>query len=67
MPRDMEQFLSDIEAFCERHGMAETRFGELAMGDKPFVKQLREGRNVQMRTAEKVRSWMAAYEADIAA
>jgi hypothetical protein len=63
----MEQLLTDIETFCERHGMAETRFGELAMGDKPFVKQLREGRNVQMRTAEKVRRFMAAYEADIAA
>lgn len=60
----MEQFLTDIEAFCERHGMAETRFGEMAMGDKPFVKQLREGRNVQMRTAEKVRRFMAAYEAE---
>jgi hypothetical protein len=58
----MEQLLSDIEAFCERHGMAETRFGELAMGDKPFVKQLREGRNVQMRTADKVRAFMAEYE-----
>lgn len=63
----MEQFLTDIEAFCERHGLAETRFGELAMGDKPFVKQLREGRNVQMRTAEKVRAFMASYEAGIAA
>jgi hypothetical protein len=60
----MEQLITDIEAFCERHGMAESRFGELAMGDKPFVKQVREGRSVQMRTAEKVRAFMASYEAE---
>ena len=43
--------------------MAETRFGDLAMNDKPFVAQLREGRNVQMRTADRVRAFMASYDA----
>lgn len=44
--------------------MAETRFGELALKDKPFVKQVREGRRVWPETQDKVRAWMAAFEAE---
>lgn len=63
----MEQLLSDIEAFCATHGLAETRFGELAMGDKPFVKQLRDGRDIRVSTVHKLRAFMASYEAGEAA
>lgn len=63
----MQDILTEIEGFCERHGLAETRFGEMAMGDKPFVRQLREGRDVRMSTVEKVRAFMASYEAGKAA
>lgn len=63
----MQNILTEIEGFCQRHGLAETRFGELAMGDKPFVKQLREGRDVRVSTVEKVRAFMASYEAERAA
>lgn len=59
----MEHFLTEIEAFCERHQMAETRFGDLALKDKPFVRQVREGRRVWPETQDKVRAWMAAFEA----
>lgn len=49
------------------HGIAESRFGELALGDKPFVSQLRAGRDVRMSTARKLRSFMAEYAAGKAA
>ncbi len=63
----MENILHEIEAFCERHGLSEWQFGELAMRDKPFVKQLRDGRDVRMSTVEKCRAFMAGYEAERAA
>lgn len=64
----MEQLITEIEAFCERHRMAETRFGLLAMNDKPFVKQLREGgRRVWPETEAKVRRFMAEYRSESAA
>lgn len=57
----MEPLLKEIEAFCMAHGLAESRFGELALGDKPFVAQLRAGRDIRMSTARKVRAFMAEY------
>ena len=54
--------LSEIEAFCEHHGMSVGRFGELALNDKPFVYQLREGRRVWPETGSKVRDFMASYK-----
>lgn len=58
----MQELLVQIEAFCRRHDMAETRFGELAMNDKPFVSQLKGGRDLRGSTAEKLRQFMADYE-----
>lgn len=57
----MDPLLKEIEAFCMAHSLAESRFGELALGDKPFVSQLRAGRDVRMSTARRVRAFMAEY------
>ena len=58
----MEQLLADVEAFLARHSMAATPFGDSALGDRHFVRQLREGRRVWPETEEKVRGFMAEYE-----
>lgn len=59
--------LSDIRAFCEVHEIKPTRFGELALGDKPFVKQLEKGRRTWPETEAKVRRFMATYRPESAA
>ena len=43
----MQDLLVEIEQFCQRNDVSETRFGELAMNDKPFVSQLRAGRDLR--------------------
>jgi hypothetical protein len=58
--------LSEVKAFCEAHGMAESTFGRLAVGDWKFVKDLRgEGRERPRRvwpeTEQKVRHFMTTY------
>lgn len=58
----MAQLLHDIEAFMAQHNLAPTRFGDEALGDRHFVKQLRAGRRVWPETEQKVRDFMAAYE-----
>lgn len=63
----MTQLLEEILAFCEAQGMAETRFGELALNDKPFVSQLKGGRRVWPETSDKVRRFIASYRAQSAA
>ena len=63
----MQDILLEIEKFCLRHDMSETRFGELAMNDKPFVSQLKSGRDLRGSTATKLRDFMAQYETEKAA
>ena len=58
----MQELIAQIEAFCRRHDMSETRFGELAMNDKPFVSQLKSGRDLRGSTAQKLKDFMADYE-----
>lgn len=57
----MSNLLSDIRAFCGAHDLKPTRFGELALNDKPFVSQLENGRRIWPETEAKVRRFMATY------
>jgi len=59
----MQDLLLEIEQFCLRNGMSETRFGELALNDKPFVSQLKHGRDLRGSTAARLRQFMAEYGA----
>ena len=58
----MNTLLKDIRAFCKVHGLSETEFGRLALNDKPFVKQFREGRRLWPETEAKVRTFMSTYQ-----
>jgi aspartate carbamoyltransferase catalytic subunit len=58
----MHELLLEIEQFCRRYDMSETRFGELALNDKPFVSQLRAGRDLRGSTGTRLREFMAQYE-----
>ena len=55
--------LSEILAFCERHGMAKTTFGLRALNNKAFVSGLEGGRDVLSSTVKRVRSFMAGIDA----
>lgn len=57
----MITLLSQIEAFRASNGLSEWRFGELALNDRHFIRQLREGRDIRLSTAERVRAFMAGY------
>jgi hypothetical protein len=54
--------LGDIEAFLGTHEMSPTMFGQQALGDRHFVKQLRKGRRVWPETESKVRNFMVTYK-----
>jgi hypothetical protein len=62
----MDALLSEIELFMNTHNLSATKFGQDALGDRHFVKQLRAGRRVWPETAEKVRRFMATYKAEAA-
>lgn len=54
-----EAFVKKIERFCRCTGMAESTFGYEAVNDRSFVFDLRRGRNIQLRTVERVEKFMA--------
>ena len=57
----METLLSDIEKFTAKNGLSEWQFGELALNDRHFIRQLREGRDLRMSTVDRVKSFMRSY------
>jgi len=54
-----EAFLAEVEAAIEKIGISPSQFGKDALGDRSFVFDLREGRNVGLDTAERVREFIA--------
>lgn len=58
----MEHLIAEIDAFLAEHGMSDSRFGQLALNDRHFVRQLRNDRDVRMKTVEKVKRFMATYQ-----
>jgi hypothetical protein len=57
-----DALLSEIEAFLQRSGMTPTQFGLGAMNNSSFVRQLRNGSGVTLRTLDKVRGFMAEHD-----
>jgi Tfp pilus assembly protein PilX len=57
-----EALLRDIEAFLQRTGITPTQFGLEAMNNSSFVRQLRNGSGVTLRTLDKVRAFMTDWE-----
>lgn len=51
--------LAEIHAFCERVGMAHSRFGFEALNDPNFVADLASGRECRRKTQESVRQFMS--------
>lgn len=61
----MATLLDDIEAFLARHEMAPSTFGG-AIGDRHFVRQVRNGRRVWPTTEARIRSKMAEIDHEAA-
>ena len=57
-----DTLLHEIEAFLQRTGMTQTQFGQEAMNNSSFVRQLRNGSGVTLRTLDKVRAFTAEWE-----
>lgn len=62
----MHSLLSDIEAFCTTHKLAESSFGLQALDDKNLIPDLRGDKGKRPRrlwpeTEGKVRRFMATY------
>lgn len=59
-----DSLLGEIEAFCRQSGMAESTFGRQAVNDGKLCARLRDGKNVRLDTAERIRAFIRAYQGD---
>ena len=57
----MDTLLADIEEFLAEHELSEWQFGDLALNDRHFVRQLRDEREPRRKTVDRVRQFMAEY------
>lgn len=58
-----EQITDEIDAFLERTGLTPTTLGRLAVNDLSFVQRLRDGADIRASTIDRLRAFMANYEA----
>lgn len=59
----MPDLIQQIEEFMEANQLSEWQFGEQAVNDRHFVRQLRAGRDLRMSTVDKVRRFMEEFGA----
>src|SRR5262245_3078906 len=57
------ELLSEIEAFLAETGMAATKLGLSAVNDSHLVKRLRQGSSVTLKTADRLRAYLAQERA----
>ncbi len=55
--------IRSVEKFLRRHDVAATKFGRLATRDPRFVLDLRQGREPRGPVEERIRGFIAGYEA----
>ena len=53
-----DELLHEIEAFCQRAGIAESTFGRHAINDGKLCARLRSGKSVTLVTAERVKEFI---------
>ena len=61
-----EELIQELDTFLDRHGLADTRFGILAVGDGHLLRRIRDGKTIRRSTVLKIRKWMQRHELDSA-
>jgi hypothetical protein len=62
--QDQTQLLNEVESFCRKHGLADSKFGALTpVNDTHLVDRMRHGM-LRRSTMNRVRQFMARYELD---
>ncbi len=60
MPSAARDLLTEIEAFLAATGVTPTKLGLAAVNDGHLVANLRKGTSITLKTADRVRSYMAS-------
>ena len=61
-----EELIQELDTFLARHGLADTRFGILSVGDGHLMRRIRDGKTIRRSTVLKIRKFCQRYELDSA-
>lgn len=61
---DDAALLRQVEAFLSEHGIPPSRLGLSALRDGALVTQMRAGRSLTLRSANRLISWMGSFAAE---
>ena len=62
--QDQTQLLNEVESFCRKHGLADSKFGAISpINDTHLVDRMRHGM-LRRSTMNKVRQFMQRFELD---
>ena len=61
---NQESLIAELDAFLNRHGIADSTFGIRAVGDSHLIKRIRDNRPIRRSTVLKIRKYIARYELD---
>lgn len=53
-----EQLVDKIDRFLEVNGLSASEFGRMALNDSGFVKRLRDGKDVRLKTVDKIEAFI---------
>lgn len=53
--------LGKVERYLRKHGIPQTKFGRMAVGDPRLVGDLRNGRELRDGTRARIEAFMAAH------
>ena len=62
MHNTADSLLDEIESFCRQWGIAESTFGKQAVNDGKLCVRLRNGKDVTLETAAKIREFISEYQ-----
>ncbi|HEY5567046.1 MAG TPA: hypothetical protein VIM81_07355, partial [Gammaproteobacteria bacterium] len=64
MSSTAESLLGEIEKFCRRSKIAESTFGRQVVNDGKLCARLRDGKDVTLETAERIRTFIESHAAE---
>ena len=59
-----DELLRELDAFLDRHGIADSTFGIRAINDSHLLERVRAGRPIRRSTVVKIKKYIARYELD---
>ncbi|MAH46394.1 hypothetical protein CMI37_11220 [Candidatus Pacearchaeota archaeon] len=66
MQREIEDLVEELDSFLWKHGLSDTKFGILSVGDGHLMRRIRDGRPIRRSTVLKIRKWIQRFELDSA-